>query len=198
MTEQLIDIGQRLADLRQIQGYTAEDFARRMEITTEDLAAYEKGENDFSFSFLYNSAGVLGVDIMDLMSGDSPRLSTCCLVRGGGGYAVDRNKAYSYKHLAFTFRDKAAEPFMVTVEPTPDGAAPEKHTHEGQELEYMVSGRTRFFLGETFYDLEPGDSVYFDSSVPHAISALDGKPATFLAVVMGKTGKMGGNKNAAI
>jgi len=185
MTEQLIDIGQRLAGLRKIQGYAEADFARRMEITPAELTAYEKGECDFSFSFLYNAAGVLGVDIMDLMSGDSPRLNTCCLVRKGGGYAVNRNEAYSYRHLAFTFRQKAAEPFMVTVEPTPDGAPPKKHTHEGQELEYMVSGRTRFYLGDSYYDLEPGDSVYFDSSIPHATSALDGQPATFLAVVIG-------------
>jgi hypothetical protein len=34
--------------------------------------------------------------------------------------------------------------------------------------------------------LEPGDSIYFDTSIPHAITALDGKPATFLAVVVGK------------
>ena len=185
MTEQLIDIGRRLAALRQIQGYTGDDFARRMEITREDLNAFEAGEHDFSFSFLYKAAGVLGVDIVELMSGDSPRLSTCCLVRSGGGYTIDRNDAYSYKHLAFTFRDKAAEPFMVTVEPAPEGTVPETHTHEGQELEYMVSGRTRFYLGDVTYDLEPGDSVYFDTSIPHATTALDGKPATFLAVVVG-------------
>jgi len=186
MTEQLIDIGTRLAGLRQIQGYSEADFARRMEITDKDLAAYEKGERDFSFSFLYKAAQVLGVDIMDLMSGDSPRLSTCCLVRAGGGYAVDRLAAYSYKHLAFTFRDKLSEPFMVTTAPSDNGAPPELHTHQGQELEYMVSGRTRFFLGDVTYDLEPGDSVYFNASIPHATMALDGKPATFLAVVIGQ------------
>ena len=185
MTEQLIDIGRRLSDLRQIQGYELEDFARRMDIAVSDLEAVEKGERDFSFSFLYNAAGLLGVDVVDLMSGDSPRLSTCCLVRRGGGYDVNRQAAYSYKHLAFTFRGKLAEPFMVTTEPAPDGKPPQPHAHDGQEFEYLVSGGVRFILGDAVYTLDPGDSVYFDAGIPHATEALDEKSATFLAVVMG-------------
>ena len=196
MNEQLIDIGRRLSALRLIQGFDAGDFARRMGISGEELAAYEKGESDFSFSFLYNAAGALGVDVMDLMSGDSPRLSACSMVRAGGGYAINRRETYSYKHLAFTFRNKSAEPFMVTVEPKADDTPPKQHTHDGQELNYMVSGRMRFYLGDVYYDLEPGDSVYFDSGIPHAMSVLDGAPATFLAVVIGNN--KGGNDHAAI
>ncbi|MDR3208036.1 MAG: cupin domain-containing protein [Oscillospiraceae bacterium] len=182
MTEQLTDIGRRLAALRQIEDFTAEDFAQRLGITPEDLTAYEGGQRDFSFSFLYNAAALLGVDVVDLMSGESPKLSGCCLVRGGGGFAVDRRAAYSYKHLAFTFRDKLAEPFMVTVAPKAD--APEQHAHAGQEFDYVVSGQVRFFLAGQVYDLAPGDSVYYDSGLPHAMQATGGAPASFLAVVL--------------
>jgi len=147
------------------------------------LADYESGRKDFSFSFLYNAARVLGVDVIDLISGDSPRLSDWCLVRNGEGYAIDRRAAYKYSHLAFTFRDKKAEPFLVTVEPK--GDKPTLHSHEGQELNWMVSGRMKFFIAETEFDLEPGDSVYFNASIPHAMQALGGGPAQFLAVVIG-------------
>jgi quercetin dioxygenase-like cupin family protein len=41
-------------------------------------------------------------------------------------------------------------------------------------------------MGELTYDLNPGDSVYFNASNPHAMQALDGKPAKFLAIVMQK------------
>jgi transcriptional regulator with XRE-family HTH domain len=184
MTEQLREIGGRLAALRDIQGIDAEVLASKCEITIEELAAYERGERDFSFSFLYNAARILGVDVIDLMSGDSPKLSGCCLTRAGQGYAIDRRAAYSYKHLAVTFRNKLAEPFMVTVEPKNSSAVPEQHSHSGQEFNLMEEGRMRFYMGELSYDLNPGDSVYFDSSNAHAMQALDGKPARFLAVVM--------------
>ena len=186
MTEQLREIGSRLAALRGIEGISRETFASKCEITVEQLAEYERGGRDFSFSFLYNAAHILGVDVVTLMSGDSPKLSDCCVTRAGQGYSIDRNAAYSYKHLAFNFQDKLAEPFMVTVEPNDDTAAPEQHSHAGQEFNLMIEGRMRFYIGKLTYDLEPGDSVYFNASNPHSVQALDAKPTRFFAIVMKK------------
>ena len=183
MTEQLKEIGFRLSALRNIAEMTPEIFCEKTGVTAQELAAYEKGELDFSFSFLYNAARVLDVDVIDLMSGDSPRLSDWCIVRNGEGYAIDRRAAYKYSHLAFTFRDKKAEPFLVTVEPK--DASPTLHDHKGQEFNWMVSGRMRFYISSMEYILEPGDSVYFNASIPHAMQALDNSPAQFLAVVIG-------------
>ena len=183
MTEQLKEIGQRLAALRNIAEMTPENFSEKTGITVQELAAYEKGECDFSFSFLYNAARLLGVDVIDLMSGDSPHLSNWCLVRKGEGYVIDRRSAYKYNHLAFTFRNKKAEPFLVTVEPKDE--TPQLHSHEGQEFNWLVQGRMCFYIASEKYVLEPGDSVYFNASIPHAMQALDNTTVQFLAVVMG-------------
>jgi quercetin dioxygenase-like cupin family protein len=48
----------------------------------------------------------------------------------------------------------------------------------------MVSGSMEFHLGDMMYVLNEGDSVYFDSSIPHAYKAVGGTPAKFLAVVI--------------
>ena len=184
MTEQLKEMGLRLSALRKIADKTPETFCREAGITVQELEAYKKGERDFSFSFLYNAARILGVDVIDLMSGDSPRLSDWCLVRKGEGYVIDRRAAYKYNHLAFTFRNKKAEPFMVTVEPKNE--TPVLNSHDGQEFNWLVSGRMRFYISNKEYDLEPGDSVYFDSSIPHAMKALDNAKVQFLAIVIGK------------
>jgi quercetin dioxygenase-like cupin family protein len=116
------------------------------------------------------------------MSGDSPHLSDWCLVRKGEGYAIDRRAAYKYNHLAFTFRNKKAEPFMVTVEPKTETPTP--HSHEGQEFNYMVSGSMEFHLDNKVYELKTGDSVYFDSGIPHAMKAVGEQAAKFIAVVI--------------
>lgn len=181
MTDQLKEIGTRLSVLRDICGLTAEEMAAQLGISAEEYAAYENGEADFSFSTLYNCAVILGIDILDLMSGDSPKLSTCAYVKAGKGFSVKRYKAYDYKHLAFTFRNKKAEPFLVTVEPTDKPIT--MNSHDGQEFNYVLSGKVLFSIGDIAYELEAGDSVYFDSSVPHCEKAIDGK-AQFIAVVM--------------
>jgi quercetin dioxygenase-like cupin family protein len=183
MTEQLVEIGGRLKGLRDIMDIPIEQMAEKMKLDTQEYLAYERGERDFSFSFLNSAAGILGIDVVDIISGESPKLSTCTLVRKGEGYDIIRRKAYDYKHLAFTFRKKKAEPFMVTVEPKEETNLT-LHSHEGQEFNYMISGSMEFHLGSMVYELNEGDSVYFNSGVPHAMKALGSQPAQFIAVVI--------------
>ncbi|MBN1891450.1 MAG: cupin domain-containing protein [Clostridiales bacterium] len=185
MSDQLQQMGERIRALREIAEISPEDMARRCNITPEEYAEYENGTRDFSFSFLNNVAEIVGIDVMDIMSGDSPKLSTACVVRKGEGFRIDRRAAYNYKHLAFTFRDKLAEPFMVTVEPSNEHE-PELHAHEGQEFNYVVTGQMTFFIGDITYILDEGDSIYFNSEVPHAMKANNDRACRFLAVVMKK------------
>ena len=183
MTEQLREVGQRLTALREIMEYSPADMAGKMGIEESAYRAYENGEIDFSFSFLYNAATILGVDVLDILNGESPKLSTCCLVRKGQGFDIFRREAYDYKHLAFTFRDKKAEPFLVSVSPK-KGEKPAQHAHDGQEFNYLVSGKMKLYLGDITYELAEGDSIYYNSAVPHAMEAVGDEPAKFIAVVM--------------
>jgi quercetin dioxygenase-like cupin family protein len=48
----------------------------------------------------------------------------------------------------------------------------------------MVSGTMEFHFDDIVYELNEGDSVYFDSGVPHAMKASGGRSAKFLAVVI--------------
>jgi len=183
MTEQLHEIGARLLALRDILNISAKQMAETMNISAEEYLAYETGQQDFSFSFLQNAAQIFGVDVVDIISGESPKLTKCAIVKKGEGYDIERRKAYDYKHLAFTFSHKSADPFLVTVEPKKE----EKltlHAHDGQEFDYMLSGKMEFHFDKAIYILNEGDSVYFDSGVPHAMKAIGNQAVQFLAVVI--------------
>lgn len=184
MTEQLKEIGMRLASLREIMGLSEEKMAEKLDLDVKEYIKYERGEEDFSFSFLSNAAAILGVDVVEIITGDTPKLTLCSLVRKNGGFDINRNSAYDYKHLAFTFKNKFAEPFMVTENSFDASEIPIQHTHDGQEFNYMVSGSMEFHLGDVMYVLNEGDSVYFDSSIPHAYKAIGKTAAKFLAIVI--------------
>ena len=183
MTEQLIEIGERLKGLRNIMDIQAEKMAEIMKLSIDDYMDYERGQRDFSFSFLFNAAKILDVDIVDIISGETPKLTTCALVRKGEGYDIKRQEVYNYKHLAITFSKKKAEPFLVTVEPNKEEEVT-LHTHEGQEFDYMLSGKMEFHLNGMAYELNEGDSVYYDSGIPHTMKPIGGQAAKFIAVVM--------------
>ena len=87
-------IALRICDLREITGLTQEQVAEKSGVPLDDYKAYETGEKDFSFSHLFNIAETLGVDISDLLTGESPRLKGYVLTRNGKGLAFDRRKQY--------------------------------------------------------------------------------------------------------
>ena len=181
MTKQLKEIGTRLRCLREDCEMEASEVAEKVGVTLEEYNLYEAGERDFSFSFLYNVAELLGVDVVDIMSGESPQLSGCCVVRNGKGYAINRYNYYDYRHLAFTFRNKKAEPFLVKLDPKDSMVM---NSHEGQEFNYVLKGKMKFYFDDIIYELEEGDSVYFDSSHPHAEVAMGEERAEFISVVI--------------
>jgi quercetin dioxygenase-like cupin family protein len=181
--EQMKDVALRMRGLREFLGLEPPEAAERAGVPLADYLAYETGERDFSFSHLFNIAAVLGVDITDLLTGESPRLHGYALTRSGEGLAFDRRAQYQYRHLAYNFRGKKAEPFIVTVLQDAPGTVKQAHAHEGQELNYVLEGYLRIELGGQTLVLAPGDSLYYDSSLPHAMYAVDGD-CRFVAVVI--------------
>lgn len=182
MEKQFKEMGERLAELRKIKGFSQKELAKNLNMSVAEYTAYEEGKRDFSFSFMYNVATLLEVDILNLISGSSPKLTDCSVVRKGHEFYIKKEGAYDYKHLAYTFKNKKAEPFFV--ESMPGEEDKELHSHEGQEFNFVLSGSMRLKIGELSYDLEKGDSVYFNSAIPHGIKVLGDKPVKFLAVVM--------------
>jgi mannose-6-phosphate isomerase-like protein (cupin superfamily) len=103
------------------------------------------------------------------------------LTRKGRGIAVDRRKSYKYQSLAYSFKGRIAEPFIVTAEPSNGDI--HFQSHAGQEFNYMLEGKMMLVIDKKELILNEGDSIYFDSSKPHGMKALEGKSAIFLAVI---------------
>ena len=182
MDEQLVEMGMRLRELREVNGVSVEEIAAKLDKTVEEYVEYEEGKHDFSFSFMLNVATFLGVDVINLLSGQSPKLSDCAIVRKGQEFFIKKEGAYDYKHLAYTFKNKKGEPFFVTCMPGEEDKT--FHFHEGQEFNFVLSGSMRLTVGNVSYDLNKGDSAYFNSKLPHGIKVLGDVPVKFLAVVM--------------
>ena len=71
---------------------------------------------------------------------------------------------------------------IVTVEYDPTGAPKTAHDHEGQEFDYVLTGHMKIVLAGNEVYLGPGDSIYYDSSIPHAMYAVETVSYTHLDV----------------
>lgn len=182
--DQLKQIAERLKGLRDSLDETPEEFAAECGISTETLLQYESGDSDIPVSFLQRLAQRKGLELAALLFGEEPKMSTYYITRSGKGVKVERTKAYSYRDLASGFRQRNMAPFLVTI--APDHTAGTIHSpnhHDGQEFNYVLEGEIEIRIGKKITVLHPGDSVMFDSTIPHAMRAIGDKDAKIIAII---------------
>ena len=184
MEESIQQIGQRLRGLRDVLGISAEEVAELCGITLEHYLKIEDGKADPGVYRLSKIAKRYGIDLNVLLFGEEPRMSSYFVTRKGQGLSVDRRKDYSYQSLASGFRGRKMDPYLVKVDPMPDGENHNKNSHEGQEFDMVVSGQLEITIGERVLTLNPGDSIYFDSNSQHCMRALGNEPCQFLCVII--------------
>ncbi|MDH6356788.1 cupin domain-containing protein [Parabacteroides sp. PF5-9] len=184
MNEQIKQIAERLIGLREALEITPEEMAKVAHLTPEEYMALESGTKDISVSVLHQISQAYGVELTTLMFGDEPKMSTYFVTRKGKGIAVERTKAYKYQSLAAGFAGRKADPFLVTVHPKADDEPVYLNAHPGQEYNLVLSGRLLLNINNKELILEAGDSIYFNSELPHGMKALDGETVNFLAVIL--------------
>lgn len=178
------EVSSRLKATRECLDFTAADMARAARITEAEYIAYENGEKDLSLSVLNACAEAMGIEMIELLTGTSPTLNTYSLVRKGEGLPIERRIGFTYQHMAYLFKKKKIEPIMVHAPFEPDQTKPiHLSVHEGQEMDFVIKGKLKFVIGDSTEILNEGDCVYFDSTKPHGMIAIDGD-CDFLAILI--------------
>ncbi len=188
MESKIIEIAQRIKGLREILEISVEDMATELCMSTQEYIACENAENDFSFTFLQKCAEKLGVDIVELLSGENPRLSFFTVTRKNHGLNMSRRKGFNYRHMAYNLKNKLAEPFIVTAPYCEEEQNKDilLSTHDGQEFDIVLKGTLKVRMEDHILVLEEGDAIMYDSSHGHGMIATNGCDCEFLAVVIKK------------
>lgn len=184
MDEQIKQIAERLRGLRDVLELSVEDIVRDCELSIDEYSRAESGEHDISVSMLQKIARQYGISLDALMFGEEPKMNSYFLTRTGRGTSIERTKAYKYQSLAAGFINRTADPFIVTVEPKPADEPMHFNSHAGQEFNLVLEGRMMISIDGKELILNEGDSLYFNSKLPHGMKALDGKKVRFLAIIM--------------
>lgn len=161
------EIGKRIKAFRTRKRITLEQLARQAGFTKGYLSKVEKSKKSPPVSTLGILARALGVTISALLGEEAPRTSLC-LVRKNERPLISRDGTafgYSYEAMAYKYPNKIMEPFLLTLP-----VKPKKRTvyqHEGEEILFVIQGTMKFTHGNEEYIVNEGDSIYFDSSLPH-------------------------------
>ena len=185
------EIAGRIRELREIEGLTAADMAKKTAVSEEEYLACENGRSDLNFAFIYRCALAFGVDVTDIIEGQSPNLKSYTVTRRGEGQRIEKAHGMTYYNLAASFKNRIAEPlyFKSVFSEEAQHRDIELTTHTGQECDLIIEGKLKVQVGEHKEVLGPGDSIYYDSSTPHGMIAVDGKDCIFYAIVLNPTGE---------
>ncbi len=183
---QLMDIAARIRDMRDILGYSTQKMSELCEVSETDYRTYETGTVDLPFTFLHKCAAAFGVEITVLLEGQSAKLSGYTVTRKGKGLVTASEDGITIQDMAPMFRKKLATPYWVTYQYSEDLQDKPIHTvtHAGQEFDMVIKGTMRIRVGDHEEILHEGDSIFYKSSTPHGMIAVDGKDCVFLAIIM--------------
>ncbi len=178
-------IGTRVSTFRERLGLSPEELARNAGMEASLLSAIEAGKVYPPLGIMIRLARALGQRLgtfLDDQTSPDPLIvrrqdrqeETAAHKSGSSGH-------YHYYSLGKGKTDRHMEPLFVVIEPS----AEEKKlsSHEGEELVIVVSGRVELLYGREKHELLPGDSIYYNSIVPHYLGAADEAPAEIYAVI---------------
>ena len=182
-----LDVGGKLRRLREDNGLTLAQLAKRAGLDESALRNYEDGRAVPSLGELMNIASVLGVSIGHFFQTRIPD-KRVEVVRAAERWTVKaRSEAggvlnYRYQSLSHGLTEKLMQPFIVEVPPGEDRALA-RSQHEGEEFLFLLAGVLEVEVGGDRHRLEPGDAIYYDSRQPHSLRALEGSTARLLACI---------------
>ncbi len=183
----LEDVAARIRELRAIAGLSVEQAAAGTNFTAEEYGRYESGLEDLPFSFIHKCAMLFGVEMSELLEGmRTARLVHYTVTRRGQGRVTAKEQGIEISELAPMFRDKRAEPYWVTYDydEALQNAPIDLDTHAGHEFDLIISGSLKVQIGDHLEVLSEGDSIYYNSDVPHGMIAVGGQACVFCAVVL--------------
>ena len=191
LDSKILEMANRIRDLRELLNISVEEMAQNTGIPVDEYLACEAGERDLNFTFIYRCANAFRVNVTDIIEGVSPTLKSYTVTRQGAGQKISQAHGMTYYNLAYTFQNRIAEPLYVRsiYDPEAENKPIEVTSHEGQECDLVIEGTLMVQVGEHREILGPGDSIYYDSSTPHGMIAMNGKDCIFYAIVLNPTGE---------
>ncbi len=181
-------VGAKIKKLREERELSVAQLAELTGLAEEQIQRIEENIDIPSLAPLIKIARVLSVRLGTFLDGEEKTGPTICRQNeeadtiSFSNNALLSRKHMNYRSLAKSKSDRHMEPFIIDVEPIEDINFTLSQ-HEGEELIYVLEGTMEICYGDQSYTLEQGDSIYYDSIIPHHVHAAKGGAAKVLAVI---------------
>ena len=180
-----VPVGPRVRALREAMRLSLRDLAERSGVSAPMLSQVERGETSPTLSVAARIAGGLDLSLSQLLRLDEGGSVT--VVRAGDRAAGGaRSHGHSYEVLTPSLPGQRAEVSLHVLEPGAHTAGeddPPMHEPGARETAVVLEGALTLHCDGEQHELGKGDSVTFDSDLPHRFENPGRRATRFLAVV---------------
>ena len=182
-----LHIGSKIRNLRKKAEMVLQDLSDRTGLSKPLLSQIEKEVVSPPVATLLKISRALNVNISYFFQ-DGDMEERVVLVKRDESKVIDsryfgrEESGYYYEALAYKKSRKSMEPFLVEFKRKRADQLT-YFSHEGEEFIHLLQGTLEFRTEERDLVLQEGDSLYFESSIPHAYRALGRKNAKALTVI---------------
>lgn len=176
------EIGEKINALRNTKGFTLKDLGEKTGLSVGFLSQAERGLTSIAIASLKKIASALDTDVTTFFT--PPRSNHNKIVRSYE-HEVFRiaDGEMVYFNLGSDFGGKSFDPMLVMLLPSKtavDEVIP--YSHEGEEFVYVLEGMLTIILEEKVYELYPGDSAHFPSTLKHNWANMSNKLTRILTI----------------
>lgn len=182
-------VGEKIKSLRETKEISIAELAERTGLAEEQINRIENNVDIPSLAPLIKIARALGVRLGTFLD-DQDEIGAVVYHKDEemketisfSNNAMDTRTHMRYLSLAKSKSDRHMEPFIVDIEATNDTEY-SLSSHEGEEFIYVMEGTIEVSHGKKNHIIKAGDTIYYDSIVPHHVHGYNGQAAKILAVV---------------
>lgn len=182
-------VGEKIKSLRETKEISMAEMAERTGLAEEQINRIENNVDIPSLAPLIKIARALGVRLGTFLDDQDEMGAVICRKQeetdstiSFSNNAMDARTHMKYQALAKSKSDRHMEPFIVDIEATNDTDFT-LSSHEGEEFIYVMDGIIEVCHGKKKHIIKAGDTIYYDSIVPHHVHGYEGQAAKILAVV---------------
>ena len=183
-----LNLGNKIRSLRKQRALTLQEVSDLTGLSKPLLSQIENNIAAPPIATLIKISTALGVKISHFFR-DQNMDDRIVVVRKSDRYGVKKlfhNKnesriGYKWESLAYPMVGKQMEPFVVEIEPRDENDLL-FNDHKGEEFHFILDGVLEFRTSDRIYELKQGDSIYFDSSIPHALRGIGDRAKSLIVI----------------
>jgi|TARA_B110000211_G_C14011191_1_gene523227 transcriptional regulator with XRE-family HTH domain len=180
-----VAIGQQVRALRKRLNLTVANVAKQAKLSSGMLSKIENGLTSPSLATLSALAHALNVPVTSLFRGYEEQRDVT-MIKAGEGLVIERRGSgagHQYQLLGHTIgKPYSIEPYVISISDMSEVFP--VFQHAGTELIYMLEGKVAYRHANKTYELEPGDSLFFDAEASHGPEEILALPCRYLSFIV--------------